>query len=155
MHQNRLHMRGIYLDTISEITDEIQPYASAESLLNLIRLAFYQDQFLTGHTRLESLMRMICADIVEARKTVNGDCSRDDIFEWFAKWFRLVSHNPRDLARFRESLKKVDSQDCTNSGYSALTFSAKSPSFHRRPANKIHFPRWQRAGEIALRLLNS
>lgn len=80
--------------------------ASAASLFNLLPLAFHQDPFLTGHTRLESLMRTICAGIVEERKG-----PRDDIFEWLARWFRLISHNPTELARFRESLGKVDSQD--------------------------------------------
>ena len=108
IRQNRLHMRGILLDSISEITDGIQMSASAASLFDLFRLAFHQDPFLTGHTHLESLMRTICAGIVEEE---HKSVSRDDTFEWFARWFRIVSHNPTHLARLRESFDKVDSQD--------------------------------------------
>lgn len=52
-------------------------------------------------------MRTACANIVESHSKV----SRDDIFDKFTRWFRLVSHIPAELARFRESLGKVDSQD--------------------------------------------
>jgi hypothetical protein len=105
--QDRLHMRGIFLDSISEITDKIQRSASTESLFDLLRLAFHQDHSLNGHTHLESLMRTICANIVEEHNNI----SRDDIFQWFARWFRLISHNPTELTRFYESLGKVDPQD--------------------------------------------
>jgi hypothetical protein len=100
-------MKGILVDTISETTDQIQPHASPASVFDLLQLAYKQDPFLTGHTHLESLMRTLCAGIVEE----NNSCPRDDIFEWFARWFRLVSHCPTDLARFRELFLEADSQE--------------------------------------------
>ncbi|KAE8449100.1 hypothetical protein EG329_008483 [Mollisiaceae sp. DMI_Dod_QoI] len=99
-------MKGIRIDSISEIT-RIQLKATAAALFDLLRLAFQQDSSLTSQPPLESLVRTICANIVEERTSFNVE----DIFGWFAKWFRLISHNPTQLARFRESLGQVDAQD--------------------------------------------
>jgi hypothetical protein len=37
--------------------------------------------------------------------------SVEDILGWFARWFCLISRNPTQLSRLRESLRQVEAQD--------------------------------------------
>lgn len=99
-------MKGIRIDSIREIT-EIQPNATAAALFDLLRVAFHQDSSLTSQPPLESLVRTIGADIIEERSPL----SVEDIFGWFARWFCLISCNPTQLLRLRESLGQVEEQD--------------------------------------------
>lgn len=99
-------MKGIRIDSIGEIT-EIQPNATAAALFDLLRVAFHHDSSLTSQPPLESLVRTICANIIEERSSF----SVEDTFGWFARWFCLISRNPIQLSRLRESLRQVDAQD--------------------------------------------
>lgn len=100
-------MKGIRIDSICEITDEIRPNATAAALFDLLRVAFQHDSSLTSQPPLESLVRTICANIMEERSSY----SVEDIFGWFARWFCLISRNPTELSRLRESLGQVEAQD--------------------------------------------
>jgi hypothetical protein len=92
-------MKGVFIDTISELTDEIQRDASAESVFDLLRLAFYTDPFLGDDPRPECLMCTLCANIIDNEKV-----TQDQIIALFAHWFRLVSLNPGHRARLRQCL---------------------------------------------------
>jgi hypothetical protein len=100
-------MKGIRIDSICEVTDQIQPNATAAALFDLLRVAFHHDSSLTSQAPLESLVRTICANIIEERSSF----SVEDIFGWFARWFCLISRNPTQLSRLRESLGQVEAQD--------------------------------------------
>jgi len=106
VHQNRLHMKGIRIDSIREII-ELQPNATAAALFDLLRIAFHHDWSLTSQPPLESLVRTICADLIEKQISFGVE----NIFSWFASWFCLISRNPTQLSRFRESLGQVEAQD--------------------------------------------
>jgi len=99
-------MKGVRIDSIREIT-EIQPNATEKALFDLLRVAFHHDSSLTSRPPLESLVRTICADIIEEKSSF----SVKDIFSWFARWLCLISRNPTQLSRLRESLRQVEAQD--------------------------------------------
>jgi hypothetical protein len=80
VHQNRLHMKGIRIYSIHEIT-KIQPNAAAAALFDLLRVAFYHDSSLTSQPPLESLVRTISANLIDSRRSF----SVEDIFGWFAR----------------------------------------------------------------------
>jgi hypothetical protein len=100
-------MRGVYIDQVSEVTDEIIAKPTVEALFDLLRLAYYQDPSLNLESRLESLMRTICANIVEDHPGI----SKDGIFTHFANWFRLISLNPKQRSRLQESIHDLDLDD--------------------------------------------
>jgi hypothetical protein len=99
-------MKGIRIDSICEIT-EIQLNATAAAVFDLLRVAFHHDSSLTSQTPLESLARTICANIMEEKSSF----SAENTFGWFARWFCLISRNPTQLSRLRESLRQVEEQD--------------------------------------------